>query len=63
MYPRMFSNEDAKSAQLNVVDDDDLAFAEPAARRDTTAKKDRCSFCSKVGLTLFFSLKLKFSKT
>ncbi|VDM44113.1 unnamed protein product [Toxocara canis] len=42
------SNEDAKSAQLNVVDDDDLAFAEPAARRDVNAKKDRCTFCCKV---------------
>uniref|UniRef100_A0A0N5ANQ2 Protein hunchback n=1 Tax=Syphacia muris TaxID=451379 RepID=A0A0N5ANQ2_9BILA len=42
------SNEDAKSAQLNVVDDDELAFAEPAARRDVNAKKDRCSFCCKV---------------
>ncbi|VDD95820.1 unnamed protein product [Enterobius vermicularis] len=42
------SNEDAKSAQLNVVDDDELAFAEPAARRDVNAKKDRCSFCHKV---------------
>uniref|UniRef100_A0A914RTA2 Uncharacterized protein n=1 Tax=Parascaris equorum TaxID=6256 RepID=A0A914RTA2_PAREQ len=43
-----FSNEDAKSAQLNVVDDDDLAFAEPAARRDVNAKKDRCTFCCKL---------------
>lgn len=42
------SNEDAKSAQLNVVDDDELAFAEPAARRDVNAKKDRCSYCCKV---------------
>lgn len=42
------SNEDAKSTQLNVVDDDDLAFAEPAARRDANAKKDRCTFCCKV---------------
>ncbi|VDN03432.1 unnamed protein product [Thelazia callipaeda] len=42
------STEDTKSTMLNVVDDDDLAFAEPAARRDTTAKKDRCTFCCKV---------------
>ncbi|VDK89461.1 unnamed protein product [Litomosoides sigmodontis] len=42
------SNEDAKSTLLNVVDGDDLAFAEPAARRDTNAKKDRCTFCCKV---------------
>lgn len=42
------SIEDTKSTMLNVVDDDDLAFAEPAARRDTNAKKDRCTFCCKV---------------
>ncbi|CAG9539553.1 unnamed protein product [Cercopithifilaria johnstoni] len=42
------SNEDTKSTLLNVVEGDDLAFAEPAARRDTNAKKDRCTFCCKV---------------
>ncbi|VDN54449.1 unnamed protein product [Dracunculus medinensis] len=43
-----FRNEDINPAQVNVVDDDELVFAEPAARRDVNAKKDRCTFCSKV---------------
>ncbi|KHJ76320.1 hypothetical protein OESDEN_24060, partial [Oesophagostomum dentatum] len=51
--PKKNPRTEDESEQLIVVDDGDLA--EPAARRQMNVKKERCTFCSKVGTASTFS--------